>query len=119
MKKDIHPRYYPEATVACVCGNTWTTGSTLEELRVDVCNKCHPYFSGQAQRLIDRGGQVERFNKRVEVAQVMREEEEKRAAARKERARARALVEIVDEEEIEPIERLDLADEEDAEAGDE
>jgi len=119
VKQDIHPKYYPEAKVTCVCGNTWTTGSTLEELRVDVCNQCHPYFSGQAQRLIDRGGQVERFNKRIELAQVLRDEEEKRAAARKERARARALVEIVDEEEIEPIDGLDLVDQEDTAADDE
>ncbi|MBE3574159.1 MAG: 50S ribosomal protein L31 [Firmicutes bacterium] len=59
MKKGIHPEYY-QATVTCACGNTFTTGSTKKALRVDVCSKCHPFFTGQ-QRLVDTGGRVERF----------------------------------------------------------
>jgi len=105
MKKGIHPKYYPEAKVTCACGNTWVTGSTKEELRTDVCSKCHPFFTGQLQRLVDTAGQVERFNKRVEQAKILREEAEIRGAAREERERARALVEVVDEDEmVEPIE---------------
>ena len=105
MKKGIHPKYYPEAKVVCACGNTWVTGSTKEELRTDVCSKCHPFFTGQLQRIVDSAGQVERFNKRVEQAQVLREEAKIREAAREERERARALVEVVDEDEaVEPIE---------------
>ncbi len=104
MKKDIHPKYYPEVKVTCACGNTWVTGSTKEELRTDVCSKCHPFFTGQLHRIVDRAGQVERFKKRVEQAEVLREESKVRDAAREERERARALVEVVDEDEmVEPI----------------
>ena len=107
MKKGIHPKYYPEAKATCACGNAWTVGSTVEELRTDICNKCHPFFTGQMQRLLDRGGQVERFNQRVQTADRLRQEGEERDAARRERERARALVEIVDDEEAdEPIEEL-------------
>jgi len=106
MKKKIHPRYYPETKVTCVCGNTWVTGSTKEAIKVDVCGKCHPFFTGQ-QRIARRGGQVERFTKRVERSHKLRDEVEERAKAREERKQARALVEIIDEEEsIEPIEEV-------------
>lgn len=106
MKKDIHPKYYPNATVVCACGNTWTTGSTKPELRTDVCSKCHPFFTGQ-QRIVDTGGQVERFTNRVETAQRLRTVNEQRKIARAERKRARQLVEIVDEEEsVEPIDEI-------------
>jgi large subunit ribosomal protein L31 len=105
VKDKIHPKYYPEARVTCACGNTWVTGSTKETIRTDVCSKCHPFFTGQLQRLVDTAGQVDRFTKRFERAQNLRVEVKDRAVARAERARARALVEIVDEEEsIEPIE---------------
>lgn len=108
MKSKIHPRYYPEAKVICACGNTWTVGSTKEVLRTDICGKCHPFFTGQVQRIVDTTGQVERFSKRHERAQVLREEVARRRIARAERARARALVELVDEEEqVEPIEGLE------------
>jgi large subunit ribosomal protein L31 len=56
MKAEIHPTYFPEAKVTCAsCGKTWTTGSTRKELRVDICSNCHPFFSGEAQRIIDEG----------------------------------------------------------------
>ena len=62
MKQGIHPEYH-EATVICGCGNTFKTGSTKEELRVDVCSKCHPFFTGR-QRDVAAGGRIEKFNKR-------------------------------------------------------
>jgi len=62
VKKGIHPKYM-RATVRCACGNTFETGSTKEDLRVEICSKCHPFFSGQ-QKLVDTGGRVERFKKR-------------------------------------------------------
>ena len=62
MKKDIHPKY-GEAAVRCACGETFTTGSTKEELSVEICSKCHPFFTGK-QKLIDSGGRVDRFKKR-------------------------------------------------------
>ena len=65
MKKGIHPNYV-RATVRCACGNTFETGSTKEDLRVEICSKCHPFFSGQ-QKLVDTGGRVERFKKRYGI----------------------------------------------------
>lgn len=62
MKKGIHPKY-GKATVRCACGNTFETGSTKPELRVEICSKCHPFFSGK-QKLVDTGGRVERFKKK-------------------------------------------------------
>ena len=59
MKKDIHPEYV-DCTVTCTCGNTFQTRSTKSEIRVDICNACHPFFTGQ-QKLIDSGGRVQRF----------------------------------------------------------
>ena len=64
MKTDIHPEYV-EASVHCACGNTWQTKSTRSNLRVDLCSKCHPFFTGE-QRLVDTGGQVERFRRRLD-----------------------------------------------------
>ena len=114
MKEGIHPEYHPEAKVTCACGNSWVTGSTSPELKIDICNQCHPFFTGAAMRIVDAGGQVERFTQRVEQARVLRHEAEEREVARVERQRARQLVEIVDEEdEIAPI---DTADDEPAEA---
>ncbi len=67
MKKDIHPKFYPEAKVTCACGNSWATGSTQEEIRTEVCSKCHPFFTGEQQRLIDIEGQVDRFYKKLQA----------------------------------------------------
>ncbi len=103
MKANIHPKYYPNATVICACGNTWTTGSTSPEVRTDVCSACHPFYTGQQQRLVDRAGQVDRFQRRIQVSQERQAEETRRDAARKKRAEARRLVEIVDEDDVEPL----------------
>lgn len=67
MKEKIHPQYYANAKVVCGCGNSFTTGSTRQLLKVEVCSKCHPYFSGTERRLVDAGGRVERFNRRYKV----------------------------------------------------
>ena len=70
MKKDIHPNYYTEATVVCSsCGKTWKTGSTKKEIRLDLCSNCHPFFTGEAQRILDTEGQVDRFYKKLAVRQ--------------------------------------------------
>ena len=63
MKPETHPNYYPNAVVACACGNTWMTGSTKPNLRVEICSNCHPFYTGQ-QRIVDTAGQVERFHRR-------------------------------------------------------
>lgn len=66
MKTDIHPEYYPEAVVTCSCGATYTTGSTKPELRVEICNQCHPFFTGE-QRIVDTEGRVERLKRRFKL----------------------------------------------------
>jgi large subunit ribosomal protein L31 len=63
MKDKIHPQYFLDAQVTCSCGNKFTTGSTRKQLRVELCNKCHPFFTGE-QKIIDTAGRVERFNKK-------------------------------------------------------
>ena len=78
MKAEIHPEYV-ECTVRCSCGNTFTTRSTKSELRIDICNACHPFYTGN-QKLIDTGGRVQRFTDRFGSA---REAVAAREAAKK------------------------------------
>jgi len=101
MKKGIHPKYYPDAKVTCSCGNTFTVGSTEKVIRTDVCSACHPFFTGE-QRLVDTGGQVERFIRRLEKSEEIRAEE----LARLETEGA----------EVEAVEAEDKAEEETAES---
>ncbi len=65
MKEGIHPKY-EEATVTCACGNTFTTRSTRSDIHIEVCNKCHPFYTGK-QKLVDTGGRVDRFKKRFNI----------------------------------------------------
>lgn len=67
MKKDIHPPYYPKAKVTCACGESFTVGSTKPELHVEICSKCHPFYTGK-QSLVDTTGRVERFRARAAKA---------------------------------------------------
>jgi large subunit ribosomal protein L31 len=85
MKAGIHPNYV-EATVTCACGNTFVTRSTRPSLRTDLCNVCHPFYTGE-QRIVDTAGQVERFMRRVETAAATgrRSKRQSRIAARAER----------------------------------
>lgn len=69
MKQGLHPNYYPDAVVTCACGNTFTTGSTKKAIHTEVCSNCHPFFTGQQQRLIDIEGQVDRFYKKLQARQ--------------------------------------------------
>ena len=62
MREGIHPNY-EQTTIRCACGNTFTTGSTKKDIRVEICSKCHPFYTGK-QKLVDTGGRVDRFNKR-------------------------------------------------------
>jgi large subunit ribosomal protein L31 len=93
MKETIHPVYYPEAQVICACGNTWTTGSTQEVIRTDVCSACHPFFTGE-QRIVDTAGQVDRFMRRLQRAEEraakVKVQQVAEEAARKAAAQARA-----------------------------
>lgn len=70
MKADIHPDYVV-ATVRCSCGNTFTTRSTKDELHVEICSACHPFYTGK-QKLVDTGGRVERFQRKLEKAAAAR-----------------------------------------------
>lgn len=82
MKANLHPTWFPEAKVTCACGETFTTGSTLPSIRVEICSKCHPLFTGQ-QKFVDTLGQVDRFVKKTKVAKVKQEERKKILEARK------------------------------------
>ena len=73
MKKDIHPKYF-EASVRCACGTEFTTGSTAEKIRVEICSKCHPFFTGK-QKLIDSAGRVERFRRKYAHLEKAKSEE--------------------------------------------
>ena len=87
MKQGIHPEYV-ECTVRCTCGNTWTTHATVPEMRLDLCDKCHPFYTGQ-QKLVDTGGRVQRFadkfggaaNAALEAAKAAEQEAARKAAA--------------------------------------
>jgi large subunit ribosomal protein L31 len=87
VKEKIHPKWYPEARVHCACGNTFTTGSTLPEIGVEICAACHPLFTGQ-QKLIDTAGRVDKFNQRAAAAKKKQEEAAVRAARKKAAAQA-------------------------------
>jgi large subunit ribosomal protein L31 len=73
MKAEIHPSWYPEAVVTCQCGNTWTTGATVPEIRTEICSNCHPFFTGE-QRIVDTEGRVDKFMKRLQRRDSIREE---------------------------------------------
>jgi large subunit ribosomal protein L31 len=66
MKAKIHPEYHNDAKVICSCGNTFTTGSTRKTLKVELCSKCHPFFTGE-QKIVDTAGRVERFKRRYKI----------------------------------------------------
>ena len=101
MKQGIHPKYYPNATVICSCGNTWTTGSTVEVIRTDVCSACHPFFTGE-QRIVDTAGQVDRYQKRMERYERLVAEEKTRL----EQAEIKELETLLKQQ----IEALDLSE---------
>ena len=66
MKEGIHPKYH-KTVVRCACGETFETASTKEQLKVDICSKCHPFFTGK-QKFVDTGGRVDRFNKKYNIS---------------------------------------------------
>ncbi len=90
-KEGIHPQYYPEARVVCSCGNTFTVGATVPELRADICSACHPFYTGE-QRIIDTAGQVDRFMKRLEAGR------DRRSDPKPDRKVRKPLIETVGDE---------------------
>ncbi|MFA5460154.1 MAG: 50S ribosomal protein L31 [Candidatus Paceibacterota bacterium] len=65
MKKDIHPKYYPNAIATCACGAKFSVGSTAEKIEVEICSQCHPFYTGQ-KKLVDTTGRVQRFKNRLQ-----------------------------------------------------
>ncbi len=65
MKKSIHPEYYTNATIHCACGNSIVTGSTEKEIRIELCNQCHPFYTGK-QKFVDTARRVEKFQERAD-----------------------------------------------------
>jgi large subunit ribosomal protein L31 len=78
VKAGIHPEY-KESTVTCSCGNTFVTHSTVDELHLELCSECHPFFTGK-QKLVDAGGRVERFRRRYAKAGIDTDQSKGRAA---------------------------------------
>jgi len=68
MKENIHPKYYSNATVKCACGNTFRVASTKEFIEVEICSKCHPFYTGK-EKIVDTMGRVEKFRKRLAKAE--------------------------------------------------
>lgn len=75
MKTELHPTWFSEAVVTCQCGNTWTTGATVESIRTEICSNCHPFFTGE-QRIVDTEGRVEKFFSRLQRRDNIRQEVE-------------------------------------------
>lgn len=91
MKKDIHPKYYPEAKIICACGNTIVTGSTKPEMKVEVCSYCHPFFTGK-KRLVDTAGQLDRFKKRFEKTAGMKADMAKKLAEKGKKRKTKLII---------------------------
>ncbi|MBI5071597.1 50S ribosomal protein L31 [Candidatus Falkowbacteria bacterium] len=83
MKKDLHPEYYPKAKVTCACGNAFTVGSTMKEIKVELCSACHPFYTGK-QKLVDSARRVEKFKEKMEKkAAISATKKEKKPRAKK------------------------------------
>ena len=85
VKQAIHPQYFEQAQVTCVCGNTFTTGSTMEVIHVELCAKCHPFYTGE-QRYVDSASRIQKFQKRQEVAKLHVAKKEEKAKKKDESA---------------------------------
>jgi len=81
MKAEIHPTVYDAKVTCASCGKTWVTTSTKKELRIDVCSNCHPFFTGEAARIMDIEGQVDRFYKKLSARQTYVEQQKTKEEA--------------------------------------
>jgi len=93
MKVNIHPKFYPNAQVTCACGNTFTTGSTLPEIKVEICSACHPFFTGQ-QKYVDTMGRVEKFQARQKTALAKQQAAKKKKQKQEKKVRPQTLKEM-------------------------
>ncbi|MFZ4632350.1 MAG: 50S ribosomal protein L31 [Patescibacteria group bacterium] len=92
MKKEVHPKYYPDCKVTCVCGNTFTTGSTEPEIKVELCSACHPFYTGK-QKLVDTARRVEKFEAKIKAKEGVADKKGKKVK-RAARAEARSKKEV-------------------------
>ena len=88
MKKDIHPQYHENVKVTCVCGNSFTTGSTKEELKVEICANCHPFYTGK-QKLVDSTQRVEKFQAKMKAQEEVSKNKKGKRAKRQAQAEKR------------------------------
>ena len=93
MKNDIHPKYYADAKVSCACGNTFETGSTDPELKIDLCSACHPFYTGK-QKLVDTAHRVEKFQAKIESQKTASDGRKGKKVKREERAKVKAEKEV-------------------------
>lgn len=77
MKQGIHPTYHNEIKVTCACGASFATGSTADEIKVEICSQCHPFYTGK-QKLVDTAGRVDKFRAKMEASKKLKEEISKR-----------------------------------------
>ena len=95
MKAGIHPQYFDDCKVTCACGNTFTTGATVREIRVDVCSMCHPFFTGE-MKYVDTLGRVEKFEKSRQKSKELNLQKQKVQKEKVERQRPTSLKEMLD-----------------------
>ena len=91
MKTNKHPKYYPEAKITCACGNTFIAGATQEELKVEICSSCHPFYTGQ-MKYIDTAGRVEAFRAKRKSA-------DKKVVSKKEKRQIKKMKKIQEDRE--------------------
>lgn len=101
MKVDIHPKYFDSAKIKCSCGNVLIVGSTKENLKTELCSKCHPFYTGQ-QKLVDTAGRVDKFMEKTKKSKALKDAEIARAEAKKKKP------EVYKEKEV-PVEVLQKA----------
>lgn len=94
MKKDIHPKYNKECPVTCVCGNTFTAGSTVSEIKVELCSACHPFYTGK-QKLVDTARRVEKFGAKLAAKEKAAAGKKGKKVKKAERAEAKASKDVV------------------------
>lgn len=99
MKTDLHPTYHAKATIRCSCGNEIAVGSTVESMTVEVCESCHPFYTGK-QKLVDAAGRIDRFKKRLKNAAEAEKLEEKLADKRAKKKAAEAAEDDTKDQEI-------------------
>src|SRR3989344_8288318 len=95
MKQGIHPQYFDDAKVSCVCGKTFTVGATVPEIRVEICSNCHPFFTGE-MKFVDTLGRVEKFQQKQKTAGEIKSKKVEKTLEKEERRRPESLKEMFD-----------------------